>query len=108
MEKESNQAYVFVFHQVKDYLKWKKVFDDFIDFRRKGGEKSFQIFSPEDKPDDIFLLFTWDSLENAKKFMASTELKNAMTNAGVIGNPYIHFLKEVASGILVKFPELKL
>ena len=33
MDKESNQNYVHVFHQVKDYTKWKQVFDDFIDIR---------------------------------------------------------------------------
>jgi heme-degrading monooxygenase HmoA len=96
MEKETNQSYIFVYHKVKDYPRWKKVFDEFIDTRRKGGEKSFQIFCKEDKPEELFLLFVWDSLENAKKFMNSTELKNAMMNAGVEGTPYIHFLKEVA------------
>jgi hypothetical protein len=107
MDKESNQNYVHVFHQVKDYQNWKQAFDDFIDVRRKGGEKTFQIFCPEGKPNDIFLLFTWDSFENAKKFMNSQELKETMMNAGVIGAPYIHFLNEVASGIVIKFPEIK-
>jgi hypothetical protein len=107
MSNESKQNYVHVFHQVKDYKKWKEVFDKFIDIRRKGGEKSYQIFSPEGKPNDIFLLFTWDSFENAKKFMNSQELKDTMMKAGVIGMPYIHFLNEVGSGIVVKFHEIK-
>ena len=107
MGNESNQNYVHVFHQVKDYKKWKEVFDGFIDSRKKGGEKTFQIFCTEGKPNDLFLLFTWDSFENAKKFMDSDELKVAMTRAGVIGKPYIHFLNEVASGVVVKFHEMK-
>ena len=39
--------------------------------------------------------------------MNSQELKDTMMNAGVIGAPYIHFLNEVASGIVIKFPEMK-
>jgi hypothetical protein len=101
MNNETKQNYVHIFHQVTDYSKWKQVFDDFIDTRRKGGEMTFQIFCPKGKPNDIFLLFTWDSFENAEKFMSSQELKDTMKNAGVIGMPYIHFLNEVASGVVV-------
>ena len=102
-----SQSYLLVRHKIKDYQSWKNVFDSFIDIRRKGGEKSFQIFCPETEPNNLYLLFVWDTLDNAKKFVQSTELKDTMMKAGVIEAPEILFLEEMASGIIIKFPEMK-
>ena len=93
-------SFMFVRHKVNDYPKWKEVFDSFIDFRRKSGEKSYHIFHPEDEPDNLYLLFAWDNLENAKKFSNSQELKNAMMNAGVADQPDIFFFNKIAEGKL--------
>jgi hypothetical protein len=41
------------------------------------------------------MLFEFDSVENAKKFSMSGELKKTMEEAGVVGVPHIHLLKEV-------------
>jgi hypothetical protein len=40
-------------------------------------------------------LFEWESLEAARSFMASDELKARMTKAGVKGQPRVEFLTEV-------------
>jgi quinol monooxygenase YgiN len=92
--------YVLVRHKVNDYSKWKTAFDDFVDIRRDGGEKSYQIFHPDGDPNNLILLFKWDSLENARKFMQSDKLKEAMQKAGVAEQPDIHFLEEVEKGTL--------
>ena len=91
-------TFMFVRHKVSDYPKWKAVFDEFVDVRRKGGEKSYHIFHPEDEPNNLYLLFSWDTMENAKKFSNSEELKNAMMNAGVTEKPDIFFFNKVAEG----------
>lgn len=93
-------AYVFVKHIVKNYTDWKSAFDAFIETRRAGGEKSFQIFHPDDEPNNLFLMFEWDSLDNARKFMSSEDLKNKMKEAGVIEEPQIHFLNELDKGVI--------
>jgi hypothetical protein len=74
-------------HKVKDYPSWKKVFDGFIETRRASGEKSYKIMHPENDGNDLLAIFEWDNLENAKKFVGSSELKQTMSNAGVIGQP---------------------
>jgi hypothetical protein len=38
----------------------------------------------------------WDSLKNVKKFAISDDLKKTIKQAGIIGNPHVHFLKEVS------------
>jgi hypothetical protein len=40
-------------HKVKNYPEWKTVFDNFIDTRKKGGEKSWQIWHPENDPNNL-------------------------------------------------------
>ena len=41
--KELTMAHLFIKHKVDDYAAWKKIFDDFVETRRAGGEKSYQI-----------------------------------------------------------------
>ena len=91
-------AHLFVRHKVKDYPAWKKVFDGFIGTRRSGGEKNYQIFHPDNEANNVLSLFEWDNIENAKKFAHSSELKEAMGNAGVVEQPEIYFLEEYTQG----------
>ena len=91
-------AHLFIKHKVKDYPSWKKVFDGFIETRRVGGEKSYQILHPENDGNNLLAIFEWDNLANAKKFAGSSELKEAMSNAGVIGQPEVYFLEEYPNG----------
>ena len=91
-------ANLFIRHKVKDYTAWKATFDGFIETRRAGGEKSHQIFHPDDDPNNLLLLFEWDSLANARAFMTNPELKEAMGEAGVIEAPEAYFLEEYERG----------
>ena len=85
-----------VHHKVRDFTQWKPFFDRHESTRKAGGSKSAQVFQNIDDPTDIFVLVEWDSLGNAKKFAISDDLKKTMEQAGVIGNPHVHFLKEVS------------
>ena len=93
-------AHLFIKHKVADYAAWKKIFDEFVETRRAGGEKSYQILHPENEPNNLYLMFEWDNIANAQNFMQSPELKNAMLNAGVTEEPQISFLNELDKGIL--------
>jgi len=91
-------AHVVIRHKVKDYPKWKAAFDGFINTRRSGGEKSYQIFHPDDDPNNLLLVFEWDNLKNGRKFMNSKELKSTMEKAGVLEAPEAYFLEEYEHG----------
>lgn len=41
------------------------------------------------------ILFEWDSLEKARKFAQSEDLRKTMQRAGVIDKPDLYFLDEV-------------
>ena len=91
-------THLLIKHKVQDYPSWKKTFDGFIDARRAGGEKSFQILHPENEGNNLLVFFEWDNINNAKKFVNSPELKEAMNNAGVVEQPEVYFLEEYATG----------
>ena len=91
-------AYMFVRHKVKGYEAWKSVFDSVSDLRRRNGEKAYQILRQDNGSSEIFAMFKWDSMDNARKYASSPELKAAMERAGVVGKPDIYFLEEAAKG----------
>lgn len=93
-------THIMVKHRVNDYRTWKHEFDNFAGFRRSSGEKSFHILQNEQDPNDLYLMFEWDTPENARKFMDSSNLKEAMTKAGVAEAPQIKFLNEFDRGAL--------
>lgn len=93
-------THVMIRHRVNDYGAWKKEFDNFIDVRRSSGEISYQILQPEGEKENLYLLFEWDSVENARKFLESPTLKLTMEKAGVNEKPEIQFLTETDHGTL--------
>ncbi len=91
-------VHLFIRQKVKDYATWKATFDGLSETRRAGGEKSHQIFHPDDDPNNLVLFFEWDSLANARAFMANPDLKEAMGAAGVFEAPEAYFLEEYERG----------
>jgi L-rhamnose mutarotase len=92
--------YIISRHKVNDYQAWKKVFDNALSFRKAGGEKSYQIFQAENDKNNLFMIFEWDSLKNARKFFESSDLQKAMQQAGVLEKPDVYFLEELDRGTL--------
>ena len=91
-------ANLLVHNQVEDYNKWKLIFDEHASFRSQMGSKGGKVFRNKENPNDIFILFEWDSIENAQKFSQSDNLKEIMKKAGVISKPDVYFLEETSSG----------
>ena len=89
--------HVLIHHEVADYTAWKAVFDSNLDWRHKHGERSCRIFRSAGNVNDLTLFFEWDSLDSARAFLSSDELKAKMASAGVKGAPQVHFLTEVHS-----------
>jgi heme-degrading monooxygenase HmoA len=91
-------AYLLIRGSVKDYEAWKSVFVSANAMRTGYGQKSYQILREGDGSNDPIVLLQWDSLDNARRFAASSELKEVMQRAGVIGRPEMWFLEEAARG----------
>ena len=85
-------SHVIIRHKVENYDTWRVAFDDHQSFRKENGEQSARVFQSSDDPNDVLMLFAWDSKDNVRRFMESDNLKETMHKAGVIGKPEVHFL----------------
>ena len=74
---------------------WKAAFDEHASTRKAAGSKGGRLFRSADDPNELVAIFEWDSLENARKFVGSDDLRQAMEQAGVTGPPDILFLDQV-------------
>ncbi len=92
-EREVVQTTVSVIHEVKDFEKWKVKFDSDEDRRKAGGLTLTGLGTVEDNPAEIFVVFATDDIEAAKAYMNDPELKDLMSQAGVVSAPEINFWK---------------
>lgn len=84
-------AIVILRHKVSDFSAWKSVFDSIDGERKSAGEKSAQVVQVEGDPNDVVIIFSYDSLDAARAFLGSEKVKSAMKNAGVAGEPTFVF-----------------
>ena len=88
-------VHVLVHHKVADFYRWKESFDSYLNTRKQAGELGAHVFQAVDDPRDITVLVDWDSIEHARRFMSSEELRNRMQQAGVVGTPDIRYVEDV-------------
>lgn len=87
----ADDVHVFVRHEVADYATWRKAYDAFHATQKKLGVVAQAVYQSTDNPNDVTVTHTFHSLEKAKAFAASAELKSAMEKAGVKGPPQIWY-----------------
>jgi quinol monooxygenase YgiN len=86
--------HLLVTHEVKDYGRWRPIFDNHDRVRREFGCLSTQVFRDTNNPNSITMLMEWDSFENADRFLNESNLRDIMADAGVISQPTVSFLNE--------------
>ena len=84
-------ATLFARHTVADYATWRKAYDDFGPVQKSFGVTSEGVYQSEENPNDITIYYEFDSMDKAKAFAGSTELRETMGKAGVVGAPDIWF-----------------
>lgn len=86
---------MFVRHEVSNYDGWKRVYDEFAPVRKEKGVTSASVYRGTNDPNNITVLHQFRDLKAATSFAESKELKSAMANAGVTGQPEIWFSKDI-------------
>lgn len=84
---------VFVRHDVVDYKAWKKGYDDFAPEQKKGGVYYQQVYQSIDNPNNVTVIHDFHSLEKARAFFSSEELKATMKRIGSLGKPEIWYVR---------------
>jgi hypothetical protein len=82
---------MFVRHEVADYSAWRKAYDAFAPTQKKMGVIYKAEYQSTENPNDVTVIHDFHSLEKAKAFAASAELKAKMEKAGVKGTPQIWY-----------------
>ena len=84
-----------VLHRVADYDAWRKVYDSdtVAELQKAAGVSRESVHRMEGDPDNILVLHYFDSIDAAKSFFAKPELRDAMKNGGVQGEPRIEFFE---------------
>lgn len=85
---------VLVRHKVKDYARWRPLYDEDGSARKAAGCKGTQVFRSADDPNEVMLLLEWDDLAKARQFAQSADLRDTMQRAGVLGKPDVDFLHD--------------
>ena len=81
-------------HKVEDQAKWRSVFDANVALRKAAGSKGARVFSSASDPNELLILFEWESLESARRFAETPELQERIKRAGV-GQHDVYFLEEI-------------
>jgi heme-degrading monooxygenase HmoA len=84
-----------VHHKVEDYSKWRAVFDEMNDVRRRYGQTGFRVLRTAADPNEIVILTEWPTVEQARAYATSNDLKDGMQKAGVASQPEVLFLEEL-------------
>lgn len=80
---------LFVRHKVHDYAAWREGYDAFEPTRFKMGAQGHAVYRDVENDNDVTVWHDFNNLDAAKAFANSSELKAAMKNAGVIGEPTV-------------------
>ncbi len=71
---------------VKDFAKWKSVFDSHEEQRKKYGFIRSHVFRSVENPNHVAMIFDIESRDIASQWMESDALKAIRQEAGVIGD----------------------
>jgi hypothetical protein len=82
---------LFVRHTVADYAAWRRIFDAFAPTQEAMGVTEKAVYRATDNENDVTVTHEFATLEAARAFAGSPDLKAAMHDAGVTSAPTIWF-----------------
>ena len=85
-------THILIRHKVADFAKWKPVYDGHHAARQKAGLREKSLLRSIDNPNEVVLLFEAEDLKRAQAFTESSDVRETMQKAGVVGNADILFL----------------
>jgi hypothetical protein len=95
--KENAMGMMIIRHKVRDYGQWRPIFDGHAEMQKAAGLTNPRIYhSADSDKSEIVVVFDTKDTKRVKDFAASADLKEAMTEAGVVDMPTIYFLESIA------------
>jgi heme-degrading monooxygenase HmoA len=72
-------------HKVHDYARWRAVFDADAAGRKTAGCRGARFLRNAEDPEEVIVLFEWDTLQRARQRIESATLGREFEEAGVSG-----------------------
>lgn len=85
-------ALIIVRHKVSDFAAWKKIFDQNKPAQTGADFSNPRVYRSAGDPNEVVVLIDASSIEKARAFGLSPEVKAQMATAGVIDQPTVYFL----------------
>jgi len=76
-------ATVFVLHRVRDYGKWRDVYDSVGEMQKSGGVIEEAVFRAEGDPNNVLVMHRFESMSKAHAYFENPLLVDAIREAGV-------------------------
>ncbi|MHC4767126.1 MAG: hypothetical protein ACYTEI_00270 [Planctomycetota bacterium] len=86
-------THMLVRHKVADFSRWKRVFDAHATAQQESGMSVEKVLRNVDEPNEVFLLFKVSQIAQARAFVTSPGVPQAMQQSGVVDDPDIYFLE---------------
>jgi hypothetical protein len=84
---EEAMGMLIIRHKVKDYGKWRPMFDKHSLMQKAAGLSNPRVFRSADDRSEIVVVFDTKDTKRAKDFAASPDLRETMAKAGVMDDP---------------------
>ncbi len=82
-------------HEVKDFSKWKVVFDADESNRAKAGVKQLGLYTSVKNPNDVTMIFEAPGADVLEAYTNNPSVQEDMKKAGVTSAPVISVLNKV-------------
>ena len=82
-------------HRVADYGTWRKVYDEFEATQKTGGVTHQSVYRAKDDPNNLLVTHGFATTADAEAFLGGAELRDAMQQAGVQGQPRIEIYQDM-------------
>ncbi len=79
---------------VEDYATFRKTFDGAKEMRKAAGAVGSKVFQSADDPNEVIIEVEFPTVDAAKAFQASQELRDTQQRAGLKGPPRMLVVNE--------------
>jgi hypothetical protein len=86
--------YLLLRHQVRDYDRWRPMYDAHSIAREAAGLEQLHLFRDAGDPNVVTILYRTEDLDAARMFAESPELLELMKQAGVMDKPEMCVMNE--------------
>ena len=87
-------AHMFVRVMVEDYETFREAYDNAEAIRRSAGSTGNTVYQAIDNPNEVTVRIEFPSVDAAKEYSTSQELRDCMQAVGIQGLPTVWFVNE--------------